>query len=109
MSYALVVDVFFTGGGSGDTTKQIYVKTYVSPWEKAMKGDEGLIATLKTTMPGPIEKRDMRKYKCFNRYFPQDLTWYCRFFVTNRLQQSSHIALLGSPCPTVASRRPTSS
>lgn len=86
VSYALAVDVFFTGGGKDDGSKKLLlVKTYVSPWEKAMKGDETLIATLKTGMPGPIEHLDMRKYKCFNRYFPQGPALYCRCFVTNRV------------------------
>lgn len=48
--------------------------TYVSPWEKAMKGDETLIATLKTAMLGPTERKDLTKYKCFNRYFHPHLT-----------------------------------
>uniref|UniRef100_A0A667YVI9 Myozenin 1 n=1 Tax=Myripristis murdjan TaxID=586833 RepID=A0A667YVI9_9TELE len=47
--------------------KEIHVKTYVSPWEKAMKGDENLVATLKASMPGPIVHIDLPKYKCFNR------------------------------------------
>lgn len=65
------MDIFFTGGGKDAASKkQIFVKTYVSPWEKAMKGDESLIATLKASMPGPIEEKDLPKYKCFNRYFP---------------------------------------
>lgn len=56
------------GGGSNDASKKLLlIKMYKSPWEKAMKGDETLIATLKTEMPGPIEKKDARKYKCFNR------------------------------------------
>lgn len=56
------------GGGTDDLVKKhIYVKTYISPWEKAMKGDESLIATLKTGMPGPHEHKDLPKYKSFNR------------------------------------------
>ncbi|XP_034040708.1 myozenin-1-like isoform X2 [Thalassophryne amazonica] len=56
------------GGGKGDKSKkQIHVKTYVSPWEKAMKGDENLLSTLKSKMPGPIMHRDLPNYKCFNR------------------------------------------
>uniref|UniRef100_A0A4W6G688 Myozenin 1 n=1 Tax=Lates calcarifer TaxID=8187 RepID=A0A4W6G688_LATCA len=62
----LAVDFSFTGGG-GASKKQLVVKTYVSPWEKAMKGDEGLLATLKTAMPGPIERKELPKYRCFNR------------------------------------------
>ncbi|KAM4616859.1 myozenin-1-like [Polymixia lowei] len=57
------------GGGVDDPTmKKTYVKTYMSPWEKAMKGDESLTATLKSTMPGPYIQEDLPKYKCFNRY-----------------------------------------
>ncbi|XP_035462546.1 myozenin-1a isoform X1 [Scophthalmus maximus] len=55
------------GGGDDATKKRIHVTTYVSPWEKAMKGDETLIATLKTAMLGPTERKDLTKYKCFNR------------------------------------------
>uniref|UniRef100_A0A7N8XEY4 Synaptopodin 2-like a n=1 Tax=Mastacembelus armatus TaxID=205130 RepID=A0A7N8XEY4_9TELE len=65
-------------GGKGEGTsesplkdaskKKTHVITYVSPWEKAMKGDENLIATLKTAMPGPLERKELLpKYKCFNR------------------------------------------
>ncbi|XP_071393416.1 myozenin-1a [Centroberyx affinis] len=54
------------GGGTDDRSK-IHVKTYMSPWEKAMKGDESLTATLKSTMPGPISFKELPKYKCFNR------------------------------------------
>jgi len=43
------------------------VKMYMSPWEKAMKGDEALTATLKTVMAIPDEKVDLRMYKSFNR------------------------------------------
>lgn len=67
MPHAVTVDVFLTGGGSNDPKKHTYVKTYVSPWEKAMKGDEILIATLKTSMPGPIKQKDIPKWKSFNR------------------------------------------
>ena len=56
------------GGGRDDASKkQSHLKTYVSPWEKAMKGDENLLATLKAAMPGPVERKDLPKYKCFNR------------------------------------------
>ncbi|TKS85828.1 Myozenin-1 Calsarcin-2 [Collichthys lucidus] len=54
------------GGGKSDK-KRMYVKTYMSPWEKAMKGDENLLATLKASMPGPMEKKDLPKWKSFNR------------------------------------------
>lgn len=69
------MDVSLSGGGSNDASeKHIHLKTYVSPWEKAMKGDESLIATLKMAMPPPVEQKELRKYKSFNRYFPQHLT-----------------------------------
>ncbi|XP_030631671.1 myozenin-1b [Chanos chanos] len=44
-----------------------YVKTYVSPWERAMKDDEQLKETMKVKMPGPYVYRDLPKYKSFNR------------------------------------------
>ncbi|XP_026856331.2 myozenin-1a [Electrophorus electricus] len=44
-----------------------YVKTYVSPWERAMKGNEDLLITMKPFMPGPCAHGDLPKYKCFNR------------------------------------------
>uniref|UniRef100_A0AAY4C1P2 Myozenin 1 n=1 Tax=Denticeps clupeoides TaxID=299321 RepID=A0AAY4C1P2_9TELE len=44
-----------------------YVKTYVSPWERAMKGNEELMATMKPHMPGPCAHPDLPKFKCFNR------------------------------------------
>lgn len=45
-----------------------YVRTYVSPWERAMKGDEVLVATMKGVMPGPIKTHaELPQYKSFNR------------------------------------------
>ncbi|KAJ0060441.1 hypothetical protein NL108_011528 [Boleophthalmus pectinirostris] len=45
-----------------------YVRAYVSPWERAMKGDEILVATMKGQMPGPIKIHvDLPQYKSFNR------------------------------------------
>ncbi|XP_029383964.1 myozenin-1b [Echeneis naucrates] len=45
-----------------------YVRTYVSPWERAMKGNEELTATMKARMPGPIQLHpDLPQYKSFNR------------------------------------------
>ncbi|KAF3708035.1 Myozenin-1 Calsarcin-2 [Channa argus] len=55
------------GGKDAASKKLILVKTYVSPWEKAMKGDESLIATLKPLMLGPTERKELPMYKCFNR------------------------------------------
>ncbi len=45
-----------------------YVKTYVSPWERAMKDDEELKETMKLKMPGPQVHKELPKYKSFNRY-----------------------------------------
>uniref|UniRef100_A0A667YVR5 Myozenin 1 n=1 Tax=Myripristis murdjan TaxID=586833 RepID=A0A667YVR5_9TELE len=68
MPFPLVMNLPFTGGAADQKSKkEIHVKTYVSPWEKAMKGDENLVATLKASMPGPIVHIDLPKYKCFNR------------------------------------------
>ncbi|XP_071318441.1 myozenin-1b isoform X2 [Trachinotus anak] len=48
--------------------RQEYVRTYVSPWERAMKGNEELTATMKAAMPGPIQiHAEMPQYKSFNR------------------------------------------
>ncbi|XP_051968787.1 myozenin-1-like isoform X1 [Xyrauchen texanus] len=44
-----------------------YVKTYVSPWEHAMKDDEALKKTMKMKMPGPHVYMELPKYKSFNR------------------------------------------
>ncbi|CAL8380893.1 unnamed protein product [Gadus morhua 'NCC'] len=44
-----------------------YVRNYVSPWERAMKGNEELTATMKASMPGPIEIHlDLPSFKSFN-------------------------------------------
>ncbi|XP_052468263.1 myozenin-1-like isoform X2 [Carassius gibelio] len=43
------------------------VKTYVSPWERAMKNDEELKETMKLKMPGPKVHKELPKYKSFNR------------------------------------------
>lgn len=45
-----------------------YAGTYISPWERAMKGNEELTATLKAAMPGPIQQhQELPLYKSFNR------------------------------------------
>ncbi|XP_035469736.2 myozenin-1b isoform X1 [Scophthalmus maximus] len=45
-----------------------YIRTYVSPWERAMKGNEELRATMKASMPGPIQvHQDLPLFKSFNR------------------------------------------
>ncbi|XP_019720542.1 myozenin-1b isoform X2 [Hippocampus comes] len=43
-----------------------YVRTYVSPWERAMKGNQELTATMRTSMPGP-GRVQFPQYKSFNR------------------------------------------
>ncbi|XP_030628671.1 myozenin-1a [Chanos chanos] len=58
------------GAGTGADLakkKSAYVKTYMSPWERAMKGDEALTATMKPHMPGPCTYQELPKYKSFNR------------------------------------------
>lgn len=69
MPYGLLMSIIFTGSGSDGKNKYPHVKTYVSPWEKAMKGDKELIATLKASMPGPLSQHDIPKWKSFNRSF----------------------------------------
>ncbi|XP_068439623.1 myozenin-1b isoform X2 [Clinocottus analis] len=45
-----------------------YAPTYISPWERAMKGNEELTATMKALMPGPIQMHsELPLYKSFNR------------------------------------------
>ncbi|XP_061787729.1 myozenin-1b [Nerophis lumbriciformis] len=45
-----------------------YVRTYVSPWERAMRGNEELTATMRAHMPGPVQGfADLQQYKSFNR------------------------------------------
>ncbi|XP_068162271.1 myozenin-1b isoform X2 [Antennarius striatus] len=45
-----------------------YVRTYISPWERAMKGNEELTATMKGCMPGPIVLHpELPLYKSFNK------------------------------------------
>lgn len=49
--------------------REEYVRTYVSPWERAMKGNEELTATMKASMPGPIQIHpELPLYKSFNKY-----------------------------------------
>ncbi|XP_061562440.1 myozenin-1b isoform X2 [Phycodurus eques] len=43
-----------------------YVRTYVSPWERAMKGNQELTATMRARMPGPGPVQ-FPQYKSFNR------------------------------------------
>lgn len=49
--------------------RQEYVRTYVSPWERAMRGNEELTATMRPNMPGPVHLHaELPLYKSFNRY-----------------------------------------
>lgn len=60
--------------------REEYIRTYVSPWERAMKGDEDLVATMKSSMPGPIRIHpEPPMYKSFNRYRKQQLTYRLTF------------------------------
>lgn len=57
--------------------RQEYVRTYVSPWERAMKGNEELTATMKPCMPGPVQiHSELPLYKSFNRY-RLDMSVHC--------------------------------
>ncbi|XP_029608841.1 myozenin-1 isoform X2 [Salmo trutta] len=44
-----------------------YVPSYVSPWEKAMKGNQELTSSMRYHMPGPHAHHDLPKFKSFNR------------------------------------------
>ena len=49
--------------------REEYIRTYVSPWERAMRGDQDLVATMKSSMPGPIRVHpEAPMFKSFNRY-----------------------------------------
>ncbi|KAM6898505.1 myozenin-1b isoform 1-T1 [Lycodopsis pacificus] len=51
-----------------EAEKRRYGPTYMSPWERAMKGNEELTATMKSSMPGPIQMHpELPLYKSFNR------------------------------------------
>lgn len=53
--------------------RKLYVRNYVSPWERAMRGNEELTSTMKSSMPGPIYMHaDLPYYKSFNRYTDTD-------------------------------------
>lgn len=43
-------------------------RMYISPWERAMKGDTELTATMKVEMPGPYIYQDPPSFKSFNRW-----------------------------------------
>ncbi|XP_074518918.1 myozenin-1b [Halichoeres trimaculatus] len=51
-----------------EKVKEEYIRTYISPWERAMRGNEELTATMRTCMPGPIRiHAELPLYKSFNR------------------------------------------
>lgn len=44
------------------------MRTYVSPWERAMRGNQELTATMRPNMPGPVQLHpELPLYKSFNR------------------------------------------
>uniref|UniRef100_A0A3P9A5D6 Myozenin 1a n=1 Tax=Esox lucius TaxID=8010 RepID=A0A3P9A5D6_ESOLU len=47
--------------------KKENISSYVSPWEKAMKGNQELTSSMKCHMPVPHAHLDLPKYKSFNR------------------------------------------
>lgn len=70
-----------------------YVRTYVSPWERAMKGNEELTATMKSCMPGPIKMHaDLPLYKSFNRYMLNSFT--NMFFNCSACKESGKVVLI---------------
>lgn len=69
ISHILVVEVIVDEEAEKEERRREYVRTYVSPWERAMKGNEELKATMKSYMPGPIQiQPDLPQYKSFNKY-----------------------------------------
>ncbi|XP_016889466.1 myozenin-1b isoform X2 [Cynoglossus semilaevis] len=63
-----VVEVIVDEEAEKEERRREYVRTYVSPWERAMKGNEELKATMKSYMPGPIQiQPDLPQYKSFNK------------------------------------------
>ncbi|XP_040032567.1 myozenin-1b isoform X2 [Gasterosteus aculeatus] len=63
-----VVDVTMDEEAEKEKRRKEYAGTYISPWERAMKGNEELTATLKAAMPGPIQQhQELPLYKSFNR------------------------------------------
>ncbi|KAJ8014217.1 hypothetical protein DPEC_G00037950 [Dallia pectoralis] len=53
--------------GALDKAKKDNVSSYVSPWEKAMKGNQELTSSMKCHMAAPHAHLDLPKYKSFNR------------------------------------------
>ncbi|XP_069374033.1 myozenin-1b isoform X1 [Paralichthys olivaceus] len=63
-----VVEELVDNEADKEERRKEYVRTYVSPWERAMKGNEELTSTMKASMPGPIQIHpDLPLYKSFNR------------------------------------------
>ncbi|XP_078135936.1 myozenin-1b [Sander vitreus] len=63
-----VVEVKVDEEAEKEKRRKGYVRTYVSPWERAMHGNQELTATMKSSMPGPIQMHlELPLYKSFNR------------------------------------------
>ncbi|KAM8836684.1 myozenin-1b isoform 2-T2 [Spinachia spinachia] len=63
-----VADVTMDEEAEKEKRRKEYAGTYISPWERAMKGNEELTATMKAAMPGPIQlHQELTPYKSFNR------------------------------------------
>lgn len=72
LTYVSVMDQSVDEEAEKAKRRKEYVRTYVSPWEKAMKDNEELRATMKPSMPGPVKEHpEMPQYKSFNRYTQQ--------------------------------------
>ncbi|RXM35788.1 Synaptopodin 2-like protein [Acipenser ruthenus] len=56
-----------SAGKGGSKQSITMVRTYISPWERAMRGNAELTATMRSSMPGPCSHKDLVKYKSFNR------------------------------------------
>ncbi|XP_058477928.1 myozenin-1b isoform X1 [Solea solea] len=63
-----VVEVEVDEEAEKERRRKQYVRTYISPWERAMKGNEELTVTMKGVMPGPIQIHpELPQFKSFNR------------------------------------------
>ncbi|XP_041117390.1 myozenin-1-like [Polyodon spathula] len=56
-----------SAGKDGSKQSVTMVRTYISPWERAMKGNAELTATMRSSMPGPCIHKNLVEYKSFNR------------------------------------------
>ncbi|XP_029312465.1 myozenin-1b isoform X2 [Cottoperca gobio] len=63
-----VVDVPVDENAEKEKRRKEYACIYISPWERAMRGNEELTATMRSSMPGPIQMHlELPMYKSFNR------------------------------------------